>query len=68
VVAIPSSQIASNGITLFTSASADPTSAQVVNPECGMLKAGANGSLGNIVNIIACGLVWYFWRVGCVLE
>jgi hypothetical protein len=27
-----------------------------VNPECGILKAGANGSLGNIANIITCGL------------
>lgn len=57
MVAVPSSQIASNSTAFFTGASADPTSAPVgVNPECGILKAGANGSLGNIANIIVCAL------------
>jgi hypothetical protein len=27
-----------------------------INPECGILKAGVGGSLGNIANMIACGL------------
>jgi len=36
--------------------SANPISAPVgVNPQCGTLKAGTHGSLGNIANIIACG-------------
>jgi len=45
----------------FTGASADPLSAPVgVNPECGILKAGSSGSLGNIANIIICGLSMAF--------
>jgi hypothetical protein len=37
--------------------SQNPASAPVgVNPECGIYKVNTNGSLGNIANIIACGL------------
>lgn len=41
----------------LTGFSANATSAPVgINPECGALKAGVDGSLGNIANMIACGL------------
>jgi len=50
-------QVQHNSPTLFVGASADPKSAPVgVNPECGTLKAGADGSLGNIANTIVCAL------------
>ncbi|KIM78704.1 hypothetical protein PILCRDRAFT_582570 [Piloderma croceum F 1598] len=54
-------QIADISNTFFTSASADPKSAPVgVNPDCGILKAGSDGSLGNIANMIVCGLSMVF--------
>ena len=38
-------------------ASSDATSAPVgINPMCGIPRAGTNGSIGNVANIIACGL------------
>ncbi|KAI0058581.1 hypothetical protein BV25DRAFT_1830036 [Artomyces pyxidatus] len=38
-------------------ASANASAAPVgVNPECGTLRVGSGGSLGNIANIVACGL------------
>jgi len=46
---------------LLTGVSAHPTSAPVgVNPECGIPKAGSDGSLANIANIIACALSMVF--------
>ena len=58
---ILSSQIADNSTSFFTGASANPTSAPIsVNPECGILKAGADGSLGNIANTIVCVLSMVF--------
>jgi len=37
--------------------SADSSSAPVgVNPECGTLKVGSNGSVGNVANIVACAI------------
>jgi len=50
--------------------SADPKVAPVgVNPECGILLAGTNGSLANIANIIACALsiflvAYFIWITG----
>ncbi|KAI0318362.1 hypothetical protein OF83DRAFT_1171148 [Amylostereum chailletii] len=45
----------------LTGLSANVSSAPVgVNPECGTLKVGADGSLGNIANIVACGLSIFF--------
>ncbi|OCH89143.1 hypothetical protein OBBRIDRAFT_794585 [Obba rivulosa] len=45
----------------LTGASANTSSAPVgINPECGILRVGSNGSLGNIANIIACGLSVFF--------
>jgi len=50
-------QIEKHSPSLLTGASADPKTAPVgINPECGIPKAGSNGSLANIANIIACGL------------
>lgn len=31
-----------------------------INPECGTLRVGSDGSLGNIANIIVCGLSFFF--------
>jgi hypothetical protein len=51
------SQILDKSSALLTGLSKTTSSAPVgVNPGCGTLKAGSNGSLGNIANIIACGL------------
>ena len=50
-------QVLHNDAALLTGLSADPATAPVgVNPECGIPLVQANGSLGNIANIIACGL------------
>lgn len=50
-------QVLDNDNTLLTGLSADPATAPVgVNPECGIPLVQTNGSLGNIANIIACGL------------
>jgi len=50
-------QLQDNSDTTLTGLSADAPSAPVgVNPDCGTLKIGSDGSLGNIANIIACAL------------
>ena len=50
-------QLQKNSPRTLTGLSANAVIAPVgINPECGILKAGANGSLGNIANIIACAL------------
>ena len=52
-----SPQLEKNSPGTLTGISADATTAPVgVNPECGILKAGTNGSVGNIANIIACAI------------
>jgi len=50
-------QVLHNDAALLTGLSADPATAPVgVNPACGIPLVQTNGSLGNIANIIACGL------------
>ncbi|KAF9652425.1 hypothetical protein BDM02DRAFT_3153833 [Thelephora ganbajun] len=50
-------QLQKHSPTTLTGLSANATIAPVgINPECGILKAGERGSLGNIANMIACGL------------
>jgi len=50
-------QLQKNSPTSLTGVSANATIAPVgINPDCGALKAGEDGSLGNIANMIACGL------------
>lgn len=50
-------QVLQNDNTLLTGLSANPATAPVgVNPECGIPLVQTNGSLGNIANIIVCGL------------
>lgn len=50
-------QILQTDSTLLTGLSADRATAPVgVNPECGIPLVKTNGSLGNIANIITCGL------------
>lgn len=50
-------QLQHHAPTILQGSSADPKVAPVgVNPECGILLVGADGSLANIANIIACGL------------
>ena len=45
-----------NGQSALLGLSADASTAPVgINPVCGILKVGSNGSLGNIANILACG-------------
>jgi len=51
------SQIARHAPDTFTGLSVDSHSAPVgVNPVCGILRSGTGGSIGNIANIIVCGL------------
>jgi len=46
-----------NAPTVLIGLSADPTTAPVgINPRCGVPKANKDGSLGNVVNMHACGL------------
>ena len=46
-----------NDPSVLTGLSANETTAPVgVNPQCGIPNVKANGSLGNIANIIACGI------------
>jgi len=53
----PRPQLENNSPASLTGLSADATTAPVgINPECGITKAGVGGSLGNIANMIACGL------------
>ncbi|KAL0955371.1 hypothetical protein HGRIS_001620 [Hohenbuehelia grisea] len=50
-------QLQKSAPSILAGSSADPASAPVgINPVCGILKVGANGSLANIANIIACAL------------
>jgi len=50
-------QVLENDDSLLTGLSANPATAPVgVNPQCGIPLVQTNGSLGNIANIIACGL------------
>jgi len=45
---------------LLLGVSSDPVSAPVgVNPECGIPRAGQDGSLGNIANIVVCALSFF---------
>lgn len=59
-------QLQTSDSTLLTGLSQNAASAPVgVNPECGIPKVNTNGSLGNIANIIACGLS--FFVVGALI-
>jgi len=50
-------QVLHNDAALLTGLSANPATAPVgVNPECGIPLVQTDGSLGNVANIIACGL------------
>lgn len=50
-------QIENHNSSILQGVSADATSAPVgVNPTCGILRVGHDGSLANIANIIVCGL------------
>lgn len=50
-------QLEKNSRSTLVGVSADPLIAPVgINPECGAFKAGARGSLGNIANMIVCGV------------
>jgi hypothetical protein len=54
-------QILTTSSSLLTGLSENQSAAPVgVNPECGILKAGTGGSLGNIANIIVCALSVFF--------
>ncbi|KAG2066833.1 hypothetical protein BDR04DRAFT_1167369 [Suillus decipiens] len=53
-------QLQTNDPTVLVGSSKDAASAPVgVNPECGIPKVNTNGSLGNIANIIVCGLSFF---------
>lgn len=53
-------QLQTNDPSVLTGLSQSAASAPVgVNPECGIPKVNTNGSLGNIANIIACGLSFF---------
>ncbi|KAG2359589.1 chitin synthase III catalytic subunit [Suillus spraguei] len=53
-------QLQTNDPTALVGSSKDAASAPVgVNPECGIPKVNTNGSLGNIANIIVCGLSFF---------
>lgn len=53
-------QLQTNDPTVLVGSSNDAASAPVgVNPECGIPKVNTNGSLGNIANIIVCGLSFF---------
>ncbi|ETW75644.1 hypothetical protein HETIRDRAFT_446634 [Heterobasidion irregulare TC 32-1] len=50
-------QLEHHSSSALTGVSADPNSAPVgINPTCGILRAGHQGSLGNIANVVACGI------------
>jgi hypothetical protein len=54
-------QLLKNSPSTLTGASAGRNSAPVgVNPHCGILKAGIDGSVGNIADIVACALCMAF--------
>ncbi|RPD53451.1 hypothetical protein L227DRAFT_398150 [Lentinus tigrinus ALCF2SS1-6] len=62
-------QIEHHNSSILQGVSADPTSAPVgVNPTCGILIAGHQGSFANIANIIACGLSIIFTALLVVLA
>ncbi|KAG0697431.1 chitin synthase III catalytic subunit [Suillus ampliporus] len=59
-------QLLSNDPSILTGVSQIAASAPVgINPECGIPKVNNNGSLGNIANIVACGLS--FFIVGALI-
>ncbi|KAG2152535.1 chitin synthase III catalytic subunit [Suillus bovinus] len=59
-------QLQTNDPSVLTGLSQPAASAPVgVNPECGIPKVNTNGSLGNIANIVACGLS--FFVVGALI-
>ncbi|KAG1806974.1 chitin synthase III catalytic subunit [Suillus subaureus] len=59
-------QLKTTDSTVLAGLSANAASAPVgVNPECGIPKVNTDGSLGNIANIIACGLS--FFVVGALI-
>ncbi|KZT64757.1 hypothetical protein DAEQUDRAFT_732198 [Daedalea quercina L-15889] len=50
-------QIVDTNTSLLANASANATIAPVgVNPQCGILRVGADGSVGNIANIVVCAI------------
>ncbi|TFY50479.1 hypothetical protein EVJ58_g11033 [Rhodofomes roseus] len=50
-------QIVHANASLLANASANATEAPVgVNPQCGILRVGADGSIGNVANIVVCGV------------
>ncbi|TFK78237.1 hypothetical protein K466DRAFT_460032, partial [Polyporus arcularius HHB13444] len=50
-------QIQHHDSSVLQGVSADAASAPVgVNPECGILRVGHNGSIANVANIVACAL------------
>lgn len=50
-------QTLDNDPALLTGVSANTSSAPIgVNPQCGIPKVGTDGSLGNVANIVACGV------------
>ncbi|EPS93918.1 hypothetical protein FOMPIDRAFT_1026370 [Fomitopsis schrenkii] len=61
-------QINQHDPALLQNSSADPATAPVgVNPQCGILRVGADGSIGNVANIVVCAvsiiftLLLVFW-------
>ncbi|EIW74498.1 hypothetical protein CONPUDRAFT_85925 [Coniophora puteana RWD-64-598 SS2] len=60
-------QIKDNSDTVFNSVSSNSASAPIgVNPECGILRAGQDGSIGNVANIVVCAVSILF-MVGLIL-
>ncbi|KAG2028701.1 hypothetical protein BDR03DRAFT_810960, partial [Suillus americanus] len=60
-------QLQTNDPTVLTGLSQSAASASVgINSECGIPKLNTNGSLGNIANIVACGL--NFFVVGAFIH
>ena len=54
-------QLQKHSPTTLAGVSADPATAPVgVNPKCGILLVGVDGSIANIANILACGLSCLF--------
>ncbi|KAH9830140.1 chitin synthase III catalytic subunit [Rhodofomes roseus] len=50
-------QIVHANASFLANASANATEAPVgVNPQCGILRVGADGSIGNVANIVVCGV------------
>ncbi len=54
---IPFNQLLDRASDTLQDVSSDPTSAPVgVNPQCGILRLGHEGSISNVANIAACGV------------